>query len=162
MCRISYIVKSQWDSREEPRFYCKVPIYIENNLLENMSTKRRSEGPTFIQTCKMMDKPIKYNLQRLAPRKHTSVSHLVNTAAGASEDTENQRGKLRLQNLLDAFCNHAFRLYINSLGDKAVYRGEESVKMNSSIVDALDTIIRTIPSQDYTKYTRDDELVDAR
>jgi len=29
----------------------------------------------------MMDKPIKYNLQRLAAKKHTSVSHLVNTAA---------------------------------------------------------------------------------
>ncbi|MGC2571745.1 MAG: hypothetical protein WA364_09560 [Candidatus Nitrosopolaris sp.] len=34
--------------------------------------------------------------------------------------------------------------------------------MHSSVVDAPDTIIRTIPSQDYTKYTRDDELVDAR
>ncbi|MGA9154137.1 MAG: hypothetical protein WBZ36_26440 [Candidatus Nitrosopolaris sp.] len=46
-----------------------------------MSTNRRGEGPTFIQTCIMMDKPIKYNLQRLAAKKHTSVSHLVNTAA---------------------------------------------------------------------------------
>jgi hypothetical protein len=43
-----------------------------------MSLKRRGEGETFIQTCVMMDKPIKYNLQRL---EHTSVSHLVNTAA---------------------------------------------------------------------------------
>ena len=47
----------------------------------NMFTKRRGEGSTFIQTCIMMDKPIKYNLQRLAAKKHTSVSHLVNTAA---------------------------------------------------------------------------------
>lgn len=45
-----------------------------------MSVKR-SEGPTFIQTCVMMDKPIKYNLQRFAKLKHTSISHLINTAA---------------------------------------------------------------------------------
>jgi hypothetical protein len=43
-----------------------------------MSVKR-SEGPTFIQTCVMMDKPVKYN--RFAKLKHTSVSHLINTAA---------------------------------------------------------------------------------
>jgi hypothetical protein len=43
------------------------------------------------------------------------------------------------------------RLYIKSLGDKAVYRVEESVKVNSSVGDALHTMIRTIPSQDYTK-----------
>jgi hypothetical protein len=51
-----------------------------------------------------------------------------------------------------------FRLYIKSLGDKAVYRGEESVKMRSSIGDALHTIIRTIPPQDYIKYVRDPEM----
>jgi hypothetical protein len=56
-------------------------------------------------------------------------------------------------------ANRVFRLYIKSLGDKAVYRGEESVKMNSSIVDALHTIIRTIPSQDYTKYILDPEMM---
>lgn len=39
------------------------------------------EGPTFIQTCVTMDKPIKYNLQRLAALKHTTLSHLVNLAA---------------------------------------------------------------------------------
>jgi hypothetical protein len=50
-----------------------------------------------------------------------------------------------------------FRLYIKSLGDMAVYRVEESVKMRSSIADALHTIIGTIPSQDYTKYYRDPE-----
>ena len=49
-----------------------------------------------------------------------------------------------------------FRLYIKSLGDKAVYRVEESVK--TSIVDALDTIIGTVQSQDYTKYIRDPEM----
>ena len=51
-----------------------------------------------------------------------------------------------------------FRLYIKSLGDQAVYRAEESVKMRSSIVDALHTIIRTIASQDYTKYIQDPEM----
>ncbi len=55
-------------------------------------------------------------------------------------------------------ANRVFRLYIKSLGDKAVYRVEESLKMRSSIVDALDTIIRTIPSQDYTKYIQDPEI----
>src|SRR5262249_19086109 len=33
-----------------------------------------------------------------------------------------------------------FRLYIKSLGDKAVYRVEESVKMRSYLVDVLHTI----------------------
>ena len=51
-----------------------------------------------------------------------------------------------------------FRLYIKSLGDKAVYRVEESVKMHSSVADALHTIIGTIQSQDYSKYIRDPEL----
>ena len=37
-------------------------------------------------------------------------------------------------------ANRVFRIYIKSLGDKAVYRVEESVKMRSSIVDALHTI----------------------
>ncbi|MGA9151851.1 MAG: hypothetical protein WBZ36_14835 [Candidatus Nitrosopolaris sp.] len=46
-------------------------------------------------------------------------------------------------------ASRVFRIYIKSLGDKAVYRVEESVKMRSSIGDALHTIIRTIPSQDY-------------
>ncbi len=53
-------------------------------------------------------------------------------------------------------ANRVFRLYIKSLGDKAVYRVEESVK--TSIVDALDTIIGTVQSQDYTKYIRDPEM----
>ena len=33
-----------------------------------------------------------------------------------------------------------FRLYIKSLGDKAVYRVEESVRMRSPLVDVLHTI----------------------
>ena len=37
-------------------------------------------------------------------------------------------------------ANTVFRIYIKSLGDRAVYRVEESVKMRSSIVDALRTI----------------------
>ena len=37
-------------------------------------------------------------------------------------------------------ANRVFRLYIKSLGDKAVYRVEESVKMRSSLVDVLHTI----------------------
>ena len=40
-----------------------------------------------------------------------------------------------------------FRLYIKSLGDKAVYRVEESVMMRSPLVDVLHTIrgsIRTL------------------
>jgi hypothetical protein len=37
-------------------------------------------------------------------------------------------------------ANRVFRLYIKSLGDKAVYRVEESVKMHSCLVDVLHTI----------------------
>ncbi|MGC1927380.1 MAG: hypothetical protein WA667_00270 [Candidatus Nitrosopolaris sp.] len=37
-------------------------------------------------------------------------------------------------------ADRVFRLYIKSLGDKAVYRIEESVKMRSSLVDVLHTI----------------------
>jgi hypothetical protein len=55
-------------------------------------------------------------------------------------------------------ADRVFRFYIKSLGEKAVYRVEESVKMHSSIGDALHTMIRTIPSQDYTKYFLDPEM----
>jgi hypothetical protein len=54
-------------------------------------------------------------------------------------------------------ADRVFRLYIKS-GDKAVYRVEESLKMSSSIVDALDTIKGTVTSQDYSKYIRDSEM----
>ena len=37
-------------------------------------------------------------------------------------------------------ADRVFRLYIKSLGDKAVYRVEESVKMRCSLVDVLRTI----------------------
>jgi hypothetical protein len=37
-------------------------------------------------------------------------------------------------------ADRVFRLYIKSLGDKAVYRVEESVKMRSCIVDVLNKI----------------------
>jgi len=37
-------------------------------------------------------------------------------------------------------ADRVFRLYIKSLGDKAVYRVEESVKMQCTIVDILRTI----------------------
>ena len=40
-------------------------------------------------------------------------------------------------------ADRVFRLYIKSLGDKAVYRVEESVKMRCSIVDVLRTIRST-------------------
>ncbi len=49
----------------------------------------------------------------------------------------------------DAHANRVFRLYIKSLGDKAVYRVEESVKMRSSITDILNKI-RT-PSEPQNK-----------
>lgn len=39
------------------------------------------EEPTYIPTLIRLDKPIKYNLAKLASLKHTSISHLVNTAA---------------------------------------------------------------------------------
>ena len=55
-------------------------------------------------------------------------------------------------------AGRVFRLYIKSLGDKAVYRVEESVKMHSSFVDALHNTIKTVQSQDYTKYVRDPEI----
>jgi hypothetical protein len=37
-------------------------------------------------------------------------------------------------------AGRVFRIYIKSLGDKAVYRVEESVKMRSCIIDVLHTI----------------------
>ena len=37
-------------------------------------------------------------------------------------------------------ANRVFRLYIKSLGDEAVYRVEESLKMHSSLIDVLHTI----------------------
>ena len=37
-------------------------------------------------------------------------------------------------------ANRVFRLYIKSLGDKAVYRVEKSVKLHSCVVDVLHTI----------------------
>ena len=37
-------------------------------------------------------------------------------------------------------ADRVFRLYIKSLGDKAVYRVEESLKMRCSLVDVLRTI----------------------
>jgi hypothetical protein len=37
-------------------------------------------------------------------------------------------------------ANRVFRMYIKSLGDKAVYRVEESVKMRACLVDILHTI----------------------
>jgi hypothetical protein len=48
-------------------------------------------------------------------------------------------------------ANRVFRLYIKSLGDKAVYTGKESVKIHSSILDVLHTIIGTVQSQDYIR-----------
>jgi hypothetical protein len=65
---------------------------------------------------------------------------------------------VRAPNIQLKEANRVFRLYIKSLGDKAVYRVEESVKMHSSIADALHTIIGTVKSQDYAKYTRDPEV----
>jgi hypothetical protein len=44
-------------------------------------------------------------------------------------------------------ANRVFRLYIKSLGDKAVYRVEESVKMHSCLVDVLHTIRNPIEPQ---------------
>jgi hypothetical protein len=45
-------------------------------------------------------------------------------------------------------ADRVFRLYIKSLGDKAVYRVEESLKMRCSLVDVLRTI--RSPSQPQT------------
>lgn len=42
---------------------------------------KKKEATTFIQTCIIMDKPVKHSLQRLAFLKHATVSHLVNLAA---------------------------------------------------------------------------------
>ena len=56
-------------------------------------------------------------------------------------------------------ADRVFRLYIKSLGDKAVYRVEESLKMRSSIVDALHTIIGT-KSQDYIQDSEMNLLTD--
>jgi hypothetical protein len=53
-------------------------------------------------------------------------------------------------------ADRVFRLYIKSLGDKAVYRVEESLKMRCSLVDVLRTIKGTVLSQDYI---RDPEML---
>ena len=45
-------------------------------------------------------------------------------------------------------ANRVFRLYIKSLGNKAVYRVEESVKMRSSIIDVLNKIRSPSEPQD--------------
>jgi hypothetical protein len=45
-------------------------------------------------------------------------------------------------------ADRVFRLYIKSLGDKAVYRVEESVKMRSPLVDVLHTIRSPSEPQD--------------
>ena len=58
-------------------------------------------------------------------------------------------------------ADRVFRLYIKSLGDKAVYRVEESLKMRSSIVDALYTIKGTVQSQDYIRDPEMNLLTDA-
>jgi hypothetical protein len=50
-----------------------------------------------------------------------------------------------------------FRLYVKPLGDKAVYRVEESVKMRSPLVDVLHTIrgsILVIENQTSTMMTQ--------
>ena len=57
-------------------------------------------------------------------------------------------------------ADRVFRLYIKSLGDKAVYRVEESLKMRSSIVDALHTIKGTVTSQDYIQDSEMNLLTD--
>jgi hypothetical protein len=45
-------------------------------------------------------------------------------------------------------ADRVFRLYIKSLGDKAVYRVEESIKMRSSIIDVLNKIRSPCEPQD--------------
>jgi hypothetical protein len=65
---------------------------------------------------------------------------------GNKDITVTDRLQLSAINIQLKEAGKVFRLYIKSFGDKAVYRGEESVKMCSSIVDALHAITRTIPS----------------
>jgi hypothetical protein len=50
-------------------------------------------------------------------------------------------------------AGRVFRLYIKSLGDKAVYRVEESVKMRSSLIDVLHTIRNPSEPQNNEKST---------
>jgi hypothetical protein len=50
-------------------------------------------------------------------------------------------------------AGRVFRLYIKSLGDKAVYRVEESVKMRSPLVDVLHTIRGSSEPQNKEKST---------
>ena len=56
--------------------------------------------------------------------------------------------QLTANNIQLKHANRVFRLYIKSLGDKAVYRVEESVKMRSGIVDLLHTIRNPREPQD--------------
>jgi hypothetical protein len=87
------------------------------------------------------------------------ITEWVLTGCDRNKDiTVTDRLQLSAINIQLKEADGVLRLYIKSLGDKAVYRVEESVKMHSFIVDALHTVTRTIPSQDYTKYIRDPEM----
>jgi len=54
--------------------------------------------------------------------------------------TVNDKLQLTAINIQLKDADRVFRLYIKSLGDKAVYRVEESVKMRCSLIDVLRTI----------------------
>jgi hypothetical protein len=87
------------------------------------------------------------------------ITKWVLTGCDRNKDiTVTDRLQLSAINIQLKEADKVLRLYIKSLGDKAVYRVEESVKMHSFIVDALHTVTKTIPSQDYAKYIQDPEM----
>jgi hypothetical protein len=70
------------------------------------------------------------------------ITEWVLTGCDRNKDiTVTDRLQLSAINIQLKEADRVFRLYVKSLGDKAVYRVEESVKMNSSIADALHTMI---------------------
>jgi hypothetical protein len=86
--------------------------------------------------------------ERIVP----SIIKWVLTGCDINKDvTVSDMLQLSAINIQLKHADRVFRLYIKSLGDKAVYRVEESVKMLSSLVDVLRTIKSPMEPQNKEK-----------
>ena len=68
------------------------------------------------------------------------LSHVIDKGTGSCRLAHLDEISLRVNASCCSLVFSVFRLYIKSLGDKAVYSVEESIKMRSSLVDVLRTI----------------------
>jgi hypothetical protein len=76
------------------------------------------------------------------------ISEWVLTGCDINKDiTVSDMLQVTANNIQLKHANRVFRLYTKSLGDKAVYRVEESVKMRACLVDVLHTIRNPIEPQ---------------